>query len=204
METSTKADSRHRAGPISLSQQADDNLKFIRASMEGAETFTGVSGRGIVVAGASATIAAVLASAQSSETLWFLVWMAELIFAASVALYFTAQKTRLQGGSLGATNAKKLLFAFCPAMLAGAALSLAMFLEASMQWLPGVWLVLYGAAVTTAGVYSVRAIPVMGSLFLLLGVIVLLLPVPPDLGLGIGFGGLHLVFGIIIWSKHGG
>ena len=60
------------------------------------------------------------------------------------------------------------------------------------------------AAVMTAGAWSVRIIPVMGALFLACGAVTLLLPVSGDLMLALGMGGLHIVFGLIIWRHHGG
>jgi hypothetical protein len=73
-----------------------------------------------------------------------------------------------------------------------------------MTLLPGIWLSIYGAAVTTAGAHSVRIVPVMGIAFIALGAAVLLFPLPSDLMLGLGLGGLHILFGILLWRNHGG
>ncbi len=189
---------------VSLHEKAEDNLKYIRASMEAATAFTGVSGKGYVIAGVSALAAAWLAERQTSPSLWLGVWMAELVFAMTIMLYLTASKASAQGGSLWSSSGKKLLLAFLPAMAVGAVLTLAFFLRGDTSWLPGIWLSLYGAAVMTAGAYSVAVIPTMGALFLLAGSIVLLTNLPGNLVLGLTLGGLHIVFGVIVWRDYGG
>jgi hypothetical protein len=190
--------------PIALHEHAEDNLRYIRATMENATSFTGVSGRGYILAGLSALIAAWLAARQSSQAAWLLVWMLELLLAAVVALGMTARKASHQGKPLWSSSGRKLLLAFIPAMTAGGVLTLALFLRNNTTLLPGIWLSLYGAGVMTAGVWSVRILPLMGGLFLCAGALVLLTPVPPDLMLGLGFGGLHILFGAILWRNHGG
>lgn len=190
--------------PESLQQHAADNLRFIRATMENATAFTGVSGKGYMLAGTSAVIAAWLAAQQSTPETWLGVWMLELLLAGSVALLMTAHKTESQGKSLWSANGKKLLLAFIPAMAVGGVLTLALYLRGDVALLPGIWLSIYGAAVTTAGAHSVRIIPVMGAAFMVLGTLVLLLPLPADLMLGLGLGGLHIGFGLMLWRQYGG
>jgi hypothetical protein len=204
MRSAMKQQSNPEGTTTALHEKAEDNLRFIRASMEGASSFTGVSGKGFVVAGISALGAAWLAEQQRSDTAWLVVWMVELVFASCASLAFTAYKAKQQGSSLWSTNGKKLLFAFLPTMTVGGVLTLALFLQGNISWLPGIWLSVYGASVMTAGAYSVEIIPVMGALFLLLGALVLLTPVPANLVLGIGMGGFHIVFGIFVWRNYGG
>jgi len=196
--------SRQNTAPSSLQQHAADNLRFIRATMESATAFTGVSGKGYVIAGISAVFAAWLAAQQASPATWLGVWLLEMVLAGSAALALTAVKTEKQGQALWSASGRKLLLAFIPAMAIGGVLTLTLFLRGDVSLLPGIWLGLYGAAVTTAGAHSVRIIPVMGIAFMLLGATVLLLPLPADLMLGAGLGGLHIVFGILLWRNHGG
>lgn len=190
--------------PSALHEHAQDNLRFIRAAMERSTAFTGVSGLGYGLAGASALFATYIAAQQETEASWLSVWMLELCIGAIVAFVLTARKAARQGSSLLSTSGRKLLVAFLPTMVAGGVITLAFFLNDLVALLPGIWLSLYGAAVMTAGAWSVRIIPVMGAAFLCLGAFTLLAPVNADLMLAAGFGGLHIVFGIIIGRQYGG
>ena len=72
--------------------------------------------------------------------------------------------------------------------------------------IPGTWLLLYGCALLTASAATTRIIAVLGMLFVLFGLAALLLPDALQLlMLGAGFGGLHILFGLLIGrSGHAG
>lgn len=194
----------HVSNTINLIERAEDNLRFIRSTMESASVFTGISGPGLVLTGISAVLASWLATTQADPVRWLMVWMGELALATVIASGFTLKKALRQGALLRITAIRKLLAAFLPAMLVGGLLSLVMYREQMIPLLPGVWLSLYGAAVITAGAWSVRVLQVMGVMFMLLGAVALLTPVSADWLMAIGFGGLHIVFGALIWRHYGG
>jgi hypothetical protein len=100
---------------------------------------------------------------------------------------------------------RRFIAGFVPAMTAGAVLTLVLFRTGAMGSLPGVWLLLYGASVVSGGAASVRIVPLMGACFMAAGAVALL--APPSWGnllLAAGFGGLHILFGIVITVKYGG
>jgi hypothetical protein len=90
-------------------------------------------------------------------------------------------------------------------MLVGAVLT-AVFVDRDLyDLLPASWMLLYGAAVVSAGTNSVRIVPVMGAAFMTLGAVSFLVPASAQTWMMIaGFGGLHIAFGLWIARRHGG
>jgi hypothetical protein len=189
---------------LTLHERAAENLRYIRETMERATSFTAISGSGYVLVGLTAIAATALAAAQPTRERWLAVWVVELLLAGVVSVGMTARKARAMGVPLRSHTLRKLILAFAPPMGVGAVLTLAIWLGGGYDLLPGIWLSLYGAGVMTGGAYSVRAIPLMGAAFIVLGAIGLLGPISGDLLLGLGLGGLHILFGALVWRRYGG
>lgn len=193
--------------PIPIHAHAIDNLRHIRAIMERAGSFTAVPGWGGVAMGATALGAAGLASHATSPETWLATWLIESMVAIAVGIIAMWRKSRATGLPLWSAPARKFVFSFVPPMIAGAALTLALYRAGAISSIPGVWLMLYGTGVLTGGAFSVPAIPVMGACFLGEGALVLFAAPAlawADFWLGVGFGGLHIVFGAIIARRYGG
>lgn len=190
--------------PLALHERAADNLRFIRETMERATSFTAISGLGYILMGVTAAGAAWLAAVQPTAVRWLAVWMVELVVAGAIAVGLTARKARAQGERIRSYAGRKLVLAFMPPMVMGGLLTAAALLAGDRGLVPGIWLGLYGAGVMTGGAYSVRVIPLMGAAFMALSAVALLTPVPGDLLLALGLGGLHVLFGLLIWRRYGG
>jgi hypothetical protein len=181
-----------------------DHLAFIRQTMERAGTFTAVSGRGQVVVGAIALAAAALASRQVTREAWLGVWLGAAAGAVAVAVTGIVLKARTMRTPVLSGPGRRFALGFAPPVVAGAALTFALARAGAWDMLPPTWLLLYGAAVVAGGTFSVPPVPVMGGCFMALGVTALLAPAWGDWWLALGFGVLHVAFGIRIAVKHGG
>jgi hypothetical protein len=190
---------------LALHDRAMDNLRFIRETMERAGSFTAVSGWGQVGIGVTALIAAAVAAGQESPEGWLAVWSIEAIVALAIGGWTVARKAHSAGLPLLYGPGRKVALSLAPPLMAGAMLTAVLF-DAALIWpLPGMWLLLFGTGVIAAGAYSVRIVPVMGLSFMVLGVFTLLAPSGWGNALmGLGFGGLHIVYGLLIAWRHGG
>jgi hypothetical protein len=189
---------------VPIDRRAADNLRFIRDTMERASAFTAVPGWGGVAVGLTALIAGGIAFGKS-ESRQFFTWLVEAGIALLLAGWAVKQKSKRLSLSLRSRPARRALLSFMPPLIAGAVLTLVLFPSGVLGVLPGLWLLLYGAAVVTGGAFSVRIVPVMGMCFMLLGAMALGAPaVWGNVFLVAGFGGLHIVFGTVIARRHGG
>lgn len=197
-----------RAAPpetVALHTRAMDNLRFIRETMERAGAFTAVPGWGGCVMGASALLATLIAARQSSSAAWLVTWLIEGVFA--IALGAWAMKRKADSAQLPLLSApgRRFVLSFAPPLLVGALLTAVLYRAGLTGAIPGTWLLLYGTGVVTGGAYSVRVVPLMGLCFMLIGAVALFCPFAWGTALlGAGFGGLHVVFGIIIARRYGG
>ncbi len=194
-----------RSKPVELHAHAMDNLRYIRGTMERAGSFTAVPGLGGVLMGSSALVAAWMATSLKGDSHWMTVWTVECFVGIVIGVTAAAMKARRMRTPLLTGPGRKFLSVFSPAIFAGVVLTL-VFHAAEMSWfLPGIWLLLYGTAVLSAGWGSVQAVPLMGLCFMVAGTVSLLMPdLSGDVLLAAGFGGLHIIFGTIIAVKHGG
>jgi len=191
--------------PVALSDRAIDNLRFIRETMERSSSFTSVSGIGGVAMGVIALVAAGFASTAEARLTWLGIWVGAATLSFSVSTLAMARKSRAEGVPLLAGPGRRFAWNVTPPLAAGAALTFALSQAGRVELLPGTWLLLYGTSVVTGGFNSVRPVPLMGVLFMLAGVGAFLSPPAwGDVFMAAGFGGLHIVFGIVIWRKHGG
>ena len=191
--------------PPALHERAMDNLRYIRDTMERATAFTGVSGWGEVAIGTTALVATVVAARQSSSTGWIAVWVAEGVISLLIAGWSMDRKARAAQMPLMSGPGRKAVFSLSPPIIAGGLLSLVLMRAGLTNLIPGVWLLLYGTGVVTGGMFSVGVVPIMGLCFMTLGAAALFAPLEfANWFMAAGFGGLHIVFGVIIARKYGG
>lgn len=189
--------------PIPIDRGAADNLRFIRDTMERASAFTAVPGWGGVAIGVTALVAGILAAGRSLEGQFF-VWLTEGVIALALGIAALQWKSRRIALPLASRPAKRALLSFAPPLVAGAVLTLALFDLHQFGLIAGLWLLLYGVAVCTAGAFSVRIVPVMGICFMFLGALAVWIPAWGNWLMVAGFGAAHIGFGFVIARRYGG
>ena len=191
--------------PAPIHEHALSNLRYIREAMERAGAFTSIPGWGGVAVGITAIAATVIAQPYAGTRRWLLIWLAEAVVAGIIASATMFRKASRANVSFRGGPARRFFSSYFAPIAAGAALTYLLGREGLYAVLPAVWLLLYGASFISSGAYSIPVVPVMGICYMLLGVAACFVPVSAaNVLLGLGFGGLHVIFGIMIARRYGG
>ena len=195
----------NKTEPPSLHGRAMDNLQFIRDTMERSSHFTAVPGYGGIFMGVTAIGAAFIANRQPLIKDWLIIWSIEAILAFAIGLFAMWQKSKIANVPLNSVPAKKFALSFLPPLICAVVITIGLWRFGHFEAMIPVWILLYGAAVVCGGSFSVRVVPVMGWLFILVGTVDFFLPA--NLGnsvMATSFGILHIIFGAIIARRYGG
>ena len=193
--------------PQALRDHAIDNLRYIRDAMERASAFTSIPGWGGFVIGLTALATTAIAEPMTawSTRRWLATWLIEAVLAAAIGGLAMWWKAGRVGTSFMSGAARRFFVSYFAPLIAGAVLTLAIVRGGTVEPLPSVWLLLYGVAFVSSGAFSLRVIPVMGFCFMLFGLLAAFVPLAVgNLLLGAAFGGLHIIFGLIIARNYGG
>ena len=190
--------------PEALQDKALDDLGYIRSAIERAGSFTAVPGWGGVAMGVVAIIAGLIAGRADTQAAWLRAWLAAAPIAFAICCAAIAIKARRIETRLVRGPALRFLLTLAPPLAAGAVLTASLAGSARYDLLPGVWLLLYGTAVTTGARRRSASCRSWGSASWpwasrarrprLLG---------QSASHG-GFGGLQIAFGLVIARRHGG
>lgn len=201
-----RAVTRPAATTHSIHERALDDIRYIRSAVESAREFTAVSGRGGVAMGVTGLAAAVAAATQTGAPMrWLAIWLTAAVVATGIGALSMLWKSRRAGDSLMSAPARRFALAFFPAIAAAAALTIVLVSRGAFDLLPGLWLLLYGVAISAGGALSVRVVPFMGLVLLLTGGAALVVPfAAANALLGLGFGIVQIGGGLVIIRRYGG
>lgn len=174
-------------------------------SLESATAFTSVPGWGGVLVGITALAAAVVSARRPLGGEWLSLWLSEGVLAVLIGTWAMDRKAHRAKTSLFAGPGRKFVLCSSLPVLVGGILTLVLYRAGLFAAMPGLWLLLYGTGVVTGGAFSVRIVPTMGVCFMAIGTAALFAPAAwGPLFMAVGFGGLHIIFGIIIARRYGG
>ena len=188
--------------PVAIESRALGTLAYIRASIESSSSMD-VPGMAGIAMGVVGLLAAVIVSLPGFTPHWLRIWLVASAIALLVGGASVLRQIAARGRSRYLGPLRKFLLCLCPALFAGAVLTWTLVRTGMSGVVPGVWLLLYGCAVlsasTVVSAVVARYLCVMGAAFAALGMVTSALPAAAhNLMLGLGFGVLHVVFGVLI------
>lgn len=203
-----------------MSQQHKEDLIHIRSMMERSSRFISLSGLSGVGAGLSALIGGAyvymrlknlgvdyLTTENRNYDLdlvieFLIVSLLVLFFALSFGVYFTIRKSKKNDLPIWTSSTKNLLINLAIPLAVGGIFCLSLFMHHLVAFIAPCTLLFYGLALVNAEKYTFSDIKYLGYLQIVLGLISSFY-----LGKGllfwiIGFGVLHILYGIILFKKY--
>lgn len=211
---------------MSEQNQPTDSLKDIRdirQLMERSSRFISLSGLSGVAAGLFALAGAAIAryivfknyytayddrggySDTDFATLKFqLLGLAAAVFAAAfiAAFYFTWRKSSNEGTSLWNPTSRRLMWNMLIPLAAGALFILGMLQYNDWRFVAPACLIFYGLALVNASKYTLTDIRYLGYCEIVLGLVNMQWVGKGLYFWAIGFGVLHIIYGISMWWKY--
>lgn len=203
-----------------------ENLSQIRSLMERSTRFLSLSGLSGVSAGVIALIGAAAmfkylgmswgslnekrayiqlpAEKWGMDPLTFILLDAGLVmfFALLFGLYFTSRKARKAGKSIWTKASRRLAFNAAVPMLVGGLFCLIMLNNGYFGMVAPGMLIFYGLALYTGGLYTLNEIRWLGGCEMALGLLAALFYGYGLVFWAIGFGVLHIVYGLYMYFKY--
>jgi len=207
-------------------QQKDsiEQLNQIRTMMEESSKFISLSGLSGILAGITALAGAaygyfIIKSNMSSSlfdgfyfplngisisVFWQLLFAATitLIIAVSIGIVLTVKKAKKKGQPIWGSTSKRLLVNLLLPLLAGGCFSLALAYHGLFGLIAPVTLIFYGLSLLNASKYTLGDIRNLGLLEIALGLIASFFIGYGILFWAIGFGALHIVYGVVMYFKY--
>ena len=202
------------------SKNYHEDLSHIRSMMERSSRFISLSGLSGVFAGLAAITGAIyvyfafqregIDYFAGQRNIFSAGLVNELIVTGTVILlvaifsgyFFTASKSRKKGLKIWDATTKRLLITFAVPLVAGGVFCLALLYHHLFVFIAPATLIFYGLALVSAERYTLTDIKYLGYCQIVLGLLSLFF-----LGWGlvtwtVGFGVLHVVYGLIMHKKY--
>ncbi|HTQ63485.1 MAG TPA: hypothetical protein VMI12_01735 [Puia sp.] len=198
-----------------------DTLRDIKKIMERSSRFISLSGLSGLSAGICAVVGGYIAHdwiesynhnnraglrlAESSHDLknkLILLALAVLIAALAFSFYFTWNKAKKNNLPIWDHTSKKLLINLLIPLGTGGLFVIGMLYHNAWQFVAPSCLVFYGLALVNASKYTLTDIRYLGLLEIILGIINLYFAEYSLYFWAIGFGLLHIIYGLIMWWKY--
>ncbi|MGN6476559.1 MAG: hypothetical protein ACTHKV_04995 [Flavipsychrobacter sp.] len=135
-------------------------------------------------------------------TRFVLLALVVLFVALAGGIYFTWRKTRKDGGQLWNNASKRMVAQMMIPLMAGGIFAFSFLRDGHEVYIAPICLAFYGLALINGSKYTLSDIRYLGLCEVTLGCISLFLPGYGLMLWAIGFGILHILYGIIMWNKY--
>ena len=196
-----------------------EDLKEIKDIMNRSSRFISLSGLSGISAGICALVGAYLAYQTvyidqnylgyrraflnpETFTQLLLIAVVTLLTAVGTGIYFTTRKTKKQNQKIWDTQTKRLLLNLAIPLVAGGILCIMLLDKGYVGIVAPLTLVFYGLALINASKYTLDEIRSLGLLEVALGLVAIQFIGYGLLFWAIGFGVLHIVYGVIMQLKY--
>jgi hypothetical protein len=152
-------------------RQAARNLEVIRTLMERTCQYQLLTARAGLVAGSLAGAGALTFLVLQADNPWHFGSVWALVFVGSLlaATISTVLRSRERGERLWSRQARTVLLALAPSLVAALVLSIFFFSRGDHLWLPGIWMLCYAQGALATAAYAPAPIRWLGITVLLLG-----------------------------------
>jgi len=200
-----------------------EELAEIRKLMERSSKFISLSGMSGVAAGVIALIGSFIAywylniyfpnNTESfffksisihNEIIIFLFSLATLILVLALVsgFFFTYRRAKKKGHSIFDKTAFRAIFNLLIPLVTGGLLSLILIFYLEIYIISGVTLIFYGLALVNASHYTFSDVKYLGIMEIILGLIACIYPGYGVIFWAVGFGILHIIYGIVMYYKY--
>ena len=145
-----------------------------------------------------------MATEENLILIIFSICLVVLISSILVAIFFSRNKARKNGQKLFDQSSKKLFLNIAIPLVCGGVFSLAMLFYGGyfVFLIAPSMLIFYGLALFNGSKYTYHDIKILGILEIILGFLALFYLGKGLLFWSIGFGVLHIIYGVLVWYKY--
>lgn len=194
------------------------NINYMKEVVESSNQYTNLSG----VAGTLCGIVALIGSGLTAYSIGAIeihkalppidnffysgiIWLVVFGLAVIVQVFFTIRKAKKMEILPWTKLSRQIMFVLIPILLAGVMLTIYLIKTGTILIIPPVWILLYGVGVSSAGMFSVLAVRLLGWSFIVTSIFPLF--ICPEYGLifmALAFGVYHIIYGLVIYVKYKG
>lgn len=200
-------------------KNAEQELLEIRSMMERSTRFLSLSGLSGILVGVYAVLAAATAYyflyfpgqpfgfdinevAESSMLMLFVIAGICLLLSVGTVVLLSIKKIKKNGGKVRTSGSKRFLLAFFTPLLVGGLFVFALLVHQQITLIAPATLIFYGLALLNASHFTLSDIRYLAYCQLIVGAVAAFMP-----GFGlvfwtVGFGLLHIVYGVIMYVKY--